>query len=341
MAQSHSVLDCFEGLLRRLHKALDVYVFQLSEADDKRPGHPFACNMRNLTCNLRRLTCDMRHATMGGRGRSHPLLTDLQSTATVRTRCHICSGTGLAPAPSAPALGSPLPDLHQVFARRCQICARRPGSPVPHLRRDLRSAATKRLVVSQLRAGCPSPGFRRHCNDRSTLSTPTRCGRRTGWSSRASSASASLLPSGSDRGKRIAQCRATHNAKGSPRTTRRRPISRGLFDGQQKGTQGVLKQPEPGLAVRAKPTVSHHRKRPGLARQYCAGEGKRALAQATPPAKMIDGELGGNGGNLEGLTGLDRYSDRCSAFWDTIHYGPAGPAGLAVSDGCAVDTSAV
>ena len=114
---------------------------------------------------------------VGATGRSGGLCSKTQSSSTSTRRrpsahpplphlhrdwarpCHICSGTGLAPAPSAPALGSPLPDLHQVFARRCQICARRPGSPVPHLRQDLRSAATNPLVVSQLRACCPSPGF--------------------------------------------------------------------------------------------------------------------------------------------------------------------------------------
>ena len=40
-------------------------------------------------------------------------------------RCHICTGTGLTPATSAPGLGSPLPHLHRDWARSC-----------PHLRRD-------------------------------------------------------------------------------------------------------------------------------------------------------------------------------------------------------------
>jgi hypothetical protein len=35
---------------------------------------------------------------------------------------HICTGTGLAPATSAPGLGSPLPHLHRDWARPCNIC---------------------------------------------------------------------------------------------------------------------------------------------------------------------------------------------------------------------------
>jgi hypothetical protein len=37
-------------------------------------------------------------------------------------RRHICTGTGLTPATSAPGLGSPLPHLHRDWARRCHIC---------------------------------------------------------------------------------------------------------------------------------------------------------------------------------------------------------------------------
>jgi len=36
--------------------------------------------------------------------------------------CHICTGTGLAPATSAPGLGSPLPHLRRDWARPCHIC---------------------------------------------------------------------------------------------------------------------------------------------------------------------------------------------------------------------------
>jgi hypothetical protein len=92
---------------------------------------------------MQHATCDMQHATIGGRGRSHPLLTDLQSTATVRTRCHICTGTGPAPATSAPGLGPTLPHLHRDWARPCHICtgtgpapatsAAGLGSLLPHL----------------------------------------------------------------------------------------------------------------------------------------------------------------------------------------------------------------
>jgi hypothetical protein len=36
--------------------------------------------------------------------------------------CHICTGTGLTPATSAPGLGSPLPHLHRDWAHPCHIC---------------------------------------------------------------------------------------------------------------------------------------------------------------------------------------------------------------------------
>jgi hypothetical protein len=42
--------------------------------------------------------------------------------------CHICTETALTPATSAPGLGSPLPHLHRDLA-----------SPLPHLHRDLAS----------------------------------------------------------------------------------------------------------------------------------------------------------------------------------------------------------
>ncbi len=37
-------------------------------------------------------------------------------------RCHICTGTGLTAATSAPGLGSSLPHLHRDWAHRCHIC---------------------------------------------------------------------------------------------------------------------------------------------------------------------------------------------------------------------------
>jgi hypothetical protein len=37
--------------------------------------------------------------------------------------CHICTGTALTPATSAPGLGSPLPHLHRDCARPGHICA--------------------------------------------------------------------------------------------------------------------------------------------------------------------------------------------------------------------------
>jgi hypothetical protein len=36
--------------------------------------------------------------------------------------CHICTGTGLTPATSAPRLGSPRPHLHRDWAQLCHIC---------------------------------------------------------------------------------------------------------------------------------------------------------------------------------------------------------------------------
>ena len=36
--------------------------------------------------------------------------------------CHVCTGTGLTPASSAPGLGSPLPPLRRGWAHRCHIC---------------------------------------------------------------------------------------------------------------------------------------------------------------------------------------------------------------------------
>ena len=36
--------------------------------------------------------------------------------------CHICTGTGLIPATSAPGLGSPLPRLHRDWARPSYVC---------------------------------------------------------------------------------------------------------------------------------------------------------------------------------------------------------------------------
>ena len=63
--------------------------------------------------------------------------------------CHICTGTGLTPATSAPGLGSPMPRLHRDWAQRCHICTgtgphlpRLLGSPLPRLHRDWPTAAT-------------------------------------------------------------------------------------------------------------------------------------------------------------------------------------------------------
>jgi hypothetical protein len=62
-------------------------------------------------------------------------------------RCHICAGTGLTPATSAPGLGSPLPRRHRDWAHPSHVCtgtALTPatsapglGSPLANLHRDL------------------------------------------------------------------------------------------------------------------------------------------------------------------------------------------------------------
>jgi hypothetical protein len=37
--------------------------------------------------------------------------------------CHVCAGTGLSPATSAPGLGAPLPRLRRDWAHPCHVCA--------------------------------------------------------------------------------------------------------------------------------------------------------------------------------------------------------------------------
>ncbi len=59
---------------------------------------------------------------------------------------HICTATGLAPATSAPRVGSPLPHLHRDWGRPSHICtgtgvapptsAPGPGLPLPHLHQE-------------------------------------------------------------------------------------------------------------------------------------------------------------------------------------------------------------
>ena len=50
--------------------------------------------------------------------------------------CHICTGTGLTPARSAPGLNSPLPHLHRDWAHSPATSAPGLGSPLPALLRD-------------------------------------------------------------------------------------------------------------------------------------------------------------------------------------------------------------
>ncbi len=73
---------------------------------------------------------------------------------------HVSTGTGLAPATSAPGLGSPMPDLHRDWARPGHICtgtgltpatsAPGLGSPRPHLHRDCAESLPARKKVVKL-----------------------------------------------------------------------------------------------------------------------------------------------------------------------------------------------
>ena len=70
---------------------------------------------------------------------------------------HICTGTGLAPATSAPGMGSPLPHLHRDWARPFHICA---GTRLRTRRRSSRSATIAYLVPIQPRKSSCASGQR-------------------------------------------------------------------------------------------------------------------------------------------------------------------------------------
>jgi hypothetical protein len=77
----------------------------------------------------------------------------LQCTARGRMRpdrmahgCHICAGTGLTPATSAPGPGSPLPHLRRDWAHPCPHLRRDWAHPCPHLRRDWAAPAVHRVL---------------------------------------------------------------------------------------------------------------------------------------------------------------------------------------------------
>ncbi len=68
--------------------------------------------------------------------------------------CHICTGTGLNPATSAPGLGSILPRLHRDWARPCHICTGTrafPSRPARLVPRPLASAV-RAAVAAKVKA---------------------------------------------------------------------------------------------------------------------------------------------------------------------------------------------
>ena len=84
--------------------------------------------------------------------------------------CHICTGTGLAPATSAPGLGSPLPHLHRDWAHRCHICTRTglaPATSAPGLGRPHSRSAAEGSNVEENRQ-------RNHSIEIKRSSTPSR-----------------------------------------------------------------------------------------------------------------------------------------------------------------------
>ena len=79
----------------------------------------------------------------------------------VRARSrHICTGTGITPATSAPGLGSPLPHLHRDWEHSCRICTRAlglaalPAGDRPAARRDGARRRNRRAVDHCSAGGC-------------------------------------------------------------------------------------------------------------------------------------------------------------------------------------------
>jgi hypothetical protein len=70
------------------------------------------------------------------RGATRPEHANRSSSNCEARPCHICAGTELTAATSAPGLGSPLPHLHRDRAHPLPHLRRDWAHPLPHLRRD-------------------------------------------------------------------------------------------------------------------------------------------------------------------------------------------------------------
>jgi hypothetical protein len=82
--------------------------------------------------------------------------------------CHVCTGTGLNPATSAPGLGSILPRLHRDWAHPCHICTGTrafPNRPARLVPRPLASAVRAAVAASPAKVKARS----------------TRCARERAW----------------------------------------------------------------------------------------------------------------------------------------------------------------
>ena len=85
--------------------------------------------------------------------------------------CHMCTGTGLAPATSALGLGSPpSTSASRDWAQRCHFCIAGLGSPPSHLPHDSAQPppylrpATMRACLASRPSACPSfPQVRKRC----------------------------------------------------------------------------------------------------------------------------------------------------------------------------------
>ena len=68
------------------------------------------------------LFAELMLAKTNPRAQTDDIRTPLKNRVKVsQRRCHICAGTGLTPATSAPGLGSPLPRLHRNWAHHRRI----------------------------------------------------------------------------------------------------------------------------------------------------------------------------------------------------------------------------
>ena len=118
---------------------------------------------------------DARAGSAGVRARDGSGGEALAASPPVPVRCHICTGTGLTPATSAPGLGSPLPHLRRDWAHPCHII--RPFRSLPRVHPCTARAAQPvwraRSQPTQRRAA-PLPFPVLLCAARST-SRPSRC----------------------------------------------------------------------------------------------------------------------------------------------------------------------